>query len=103
MIADFDADGVPLAVSLSAGRIPQIVLLGQLVGDPCRCRIQIAGVANDLRPTAAVVGEIAECCTVDRVPAALESWRPEGRSGPLGGVGNRVGNAFAWAVAWATN
>ena len=87
VIADFDTDGVPPAVFLSAGRITQIVLLAQLVGDARRRRIQIVGVVNDLCATAAVVGEVAQRHAVDRVGAVLEipaargafrtgRWRP---------------------------
>src|SRR6267142_3922316 len=59
-VADFDADGVPAAVFLPAGRIANVVLLAQLVGDVRRRRIEIARVADDLGPPAAVVGHIAQ-------------------------------------------
>src|SRR5262245_26474747 len=70
--ADFDTDGMPPAVFLPTGWVAQIVLLAQLVGDACRRGIEIVRVADDLGPTAAVVGEFAERQTVNWVGAMLD-------------------------------
>src|SRR6478672_11343709 len=42
-VANLDTDGMPAAVVGTPARVPQIVLLAELVGDPAGGRVEIAG------------------------------------------------------------
>src|SRR6267142_3038246 len=75
-VADFDADGVPAAVFLPAGRIADVVLLAQLVGDIGSGWVEIARVAHDFRSATAVVGHVAQRGDVDPIVAADRRSRP---------------------------
>src|SRR5262245_6948433 len=75
-IANFDPDRVPAAVALAWGGIGKGVLTAELVCDAGRGAIEIAELANDLRPSTAVVGEPAQCVGVH--VHVLRGRRPRG-------------------------
>jgi hypothetical protein len=66
-VANLDTDGMPAAVVGTPARVPQIVLLAELVGDPAGCRVEIAGVADQLGEAAAVVRDLTQSVEVYRL------------------------------------
>src|SRR5436190_3203543 len=64
-VANLDTDGMPAAVVGTPARVPQIVLLAELVGDPAGRRVEVARIADQLGEAAAVVGDLTQCLEVD--------------------------------------
>src|SRR6476646_815002 len=61
---------MPPSVFRSGGRVPQVVLLAQFVGDARGSGIDVARIPNDLSAAAAVISHVAERDHVD----ALVAW-----------------------------
>src|SRR3954452_8465596 len=75
-IAKFDTNRMPSSVLLAFGRVAEIVLPAQFVGDVRGRRIQIARIADDFGAAAAVVGHVTQRDDVDAVVIALLRARP---------------------------
>src|SRR5262245_47071390 len=73
-VLDLDSNGVPSAVLLAGARVAQVVLLAQLVGDTRGRAVEVAEPAHDFRPTASVVGDLAQRL---RVYALVVAPRPD--------------------------
>src|SRR5687767_4736549 len=69
-VPHFNTDVVPPAVAMARTRVPDVVLLAQLVGDTRGCRVEIARVTNQFGAAAAIVGDLAQRDDVDSIVSA---------------------------------